>query len=119
MLEKITLGEVALALAFLVALIASIKAIRKDLKKWIQDANKESFERLEKRMDELKKDQEKTDLENCKNYLVTFLSAVERDERKDEIEYQRFWEQYEHYQQKNGNSYIKHKVETLQAEHKL
>lgn len=129
-MENITIGQIAVALAFIVALAASIKTLRKDLKKWIADANKDEFEALKKankeEFDSLKKElqtlksnQDSIDLENCKNYLVTFLSELERGEPKDEIEYQRFWEQYEHYISKGGNTYIKHRVDLLKSISKL
>ena len=53
------------------------------------------------------------DIENCKNYLVTFLAEVSRGEEKDETEIMRFWEEYGHYKNKGGNSYVHRKVEEL------
>ena len=58
-------------------------------------------------------------MQACKNYLVSFLSDVEKDELTDEIERERFWEQYQHYTEHGGNSYIKRKVEKLKSEGKL
>jgi hypothetical protein len=111
-LKDITLGEIAVGLAFIVALIASVKSLRKDIKTWIKEVMKEEIAPLKKSVEE-------TDLENCKNYLVTFLSELERGEPKDEIEYQRFWEQYERYTKKGGNTYVMHRVEMLKSINKL
>lgn len=36
-----------------------------------------------------------------------------------ETEAERFWEQYEHYKASGGNTYIKNRIERLQAEGKL
>ena len=58
-------------------------------------------------------------MENCKNYLVTFLAACERGQAHDEIELERFHEQLSHYQAIGGNSYIKDKVMKLQNAGKL
>ena len=74
---------------------------------------------VEKLLEPVKKQIRDVDLENCKNYLVTFLAAVERGQEHDEIELERFHEQLGHYQQIGGNSYIKSKVEKLQKEGKL
>lgn len=121
-MEQITVGEIAVALAFLAAIIASGVKIKDAVKKWLTATLKESFDAQKKETDEIKKTVEEiksqlntVDLENCKNYLVTFLAEVERGEVKDAIELQRFWEEYEHYSVKGGNSYIKEKVQKLKA----
>ena len=58
-------------------------------------------------------------LDNAKNYLVPFLSKVERGEPCDEIELERFHEEYTFYTNHGGNSYIKSRVAKLQKEGKL
>ena len=58
-------------------------------------------------------------MENCKNFLVSFLARCDRGEYIDEIEKERFWEQYEHYRELGGNAYIGNKVESLRKEGKL
>lgn len=45
--------------------------------------------------------------------LVSFLAGVEQGEAVDEIQTQRFYEEYEHYVNRGGNSYIKQKVQKL------
>ena len=47
------------------------------------------------------------------------LTVSEQDEPIDEIERERFWEQYEHYVKCGGNSYIQRKVENLKQAGKL
>ncbi len=118
-MENITIGQVSAALVFIVAFAAAVKSIKKDMKKWVAEAMKDQVDALKKDLESLKKNQDSIDLENCKNYLVTFLSELERGEPKDEIEYQRFWEQYEHYTSKGGNTYIKHRVDLLKSINKL
>lgn len=54
------------------------------------------------------------DINQCKNFLVTFLKAVEKGETMDEVETQRAYEVYDHYvKDLKGNSYIHAKWEKL------
>ena len=121
-MEQITIGQIAVVVAFVAALITGGVKIKDAVKKWLTATLKESFDAQKKETDEIKKTVEDikaqlatVDLENCKNYLVTYLAEVERGEPKDAIESQRFWEEYQHYCDKGGNSYIKEKVSKLKA----
>ena len=107
-MEQISLGDIASWAAFIVALGGSVAAIINGVKKV-----------MEKLLEPIKSQIKAVDMENCKNYLVTFLAAVERGQEHDEIELERFHEQLGHYQQIGGNSYIKSKVEKLKKEGKL
>ena len=118
-MENITIGQIAVAVAFVVALIGGVSSLKKLITKGIEDALKEKFDGIEKSQKEILKRLDMVDLENCKNYLITFLSEVARGEMKDEIEIKRFWEELEHYYKIGGNSYIKTKVEQLRAVNKL
>lgn len=100
-METITLGDIARWAAFVVALGGSIAAIIKGVKNAV-----------EKLLEPLS-------LDNAKNYLVPFLSKVERGEPVDEIELERFHEEYTFYTNHGGNSYIKSRVAKLQKEGKL
>ena len=54
------------------------------------------------------------DLNQCKNYLVTFLKSVEKGEKMDDAEKQRAYEVYDHYiKELKGNSYIHDKWQKL------
>lgn len=114
-MENITLGQLSAALLFIVAIIAAAQSLKKSIKSWLNAILKERFDIIDKSQAEIIKRLDTVDLENCKNYLVTFLSEVNRGEPKDETEIQRFWEEYEHYIDKGGNSYIRNKVEDLKA----
>lgn len=121
-MEQITIGQIAVAVAFLAALITGGVKIKDAVKKWLTATLKENFDAQTRQINEVKasvteiqKQLDIVDLENCKNYLVTFLAEIERGEMKDAIEMQRFWEEYEHYQAKGGNSYIKEKVIKLKG----
>lgn len=59
------------------------------------------------------------DMNATKNFLVSQIDEMERNGSLGGVSKQRFFEQYEHYIQKGGNSYIKHEVERLQKEGKL
>ena len=113
-MENITIGQIAVGIAFVVALAGGLASLKKLITKGIEDALRDKFDKLEKSQAEIIKRLEMVDTENCKNYLITFLSEVARGELKDEIEVKRFWEEYEHYAACGGNSYVKHKVEELQ-----
>lgn len=100
-MEQITLGDIAAWAGFAVMLGGSVAAIIKGVKKVV-----------EKLLLPLS-------LDNAKNYLVPFLSKVERGEPCDEIELERFHEEYTFYTEHGGNSYIKSRVAKLQKEGKL
>lgn len=113
-MENITIGQIAVGIAFIVALGGGLASLKKLITKGIEDALKDKFDKIEKSQAEILRRLNDVDLENCKNYLITYLSEVARGEMKDEIEIKRFWEEYEHYAACGGNSYIRHKVEELQ-----
>lgn len=118
-MEGITLGQIGLGIGFLVSLISGISFLGAKIKHWISDSMKEQMDQIGNRLDDLQGRIDNVDMESCKNFLVNFLSRIERGVGVDEIERERFWEQYEHYQKHGGNSYIKRKVETLKSENKL
>lgn len=100
-MEQITLGDIATWAAFVVALGGSVAAIIKGVQKVV-----------EKLLLPLS-------LDNAKNYLVPFLSKVERGEPVDEIELERFHEEFQFYVSHGGNSYVKSRVDKLQKAGKL
>ena len=118
-METITIGWIVGGVAMLVALIKGIKYLQKTTKEWITDLLREPFEKLDKQMVGLQKKVDDIDISTCKNFLVARISEVEKGNPLDEIERERFWEQYEHYSKIGGNSYIKRKVDELKAEGKL
>ena len=119
MLEQITIGQIAVAVSVIVSLGSGVAIIVKNLKKWISKAFETQLAQIETRIDAVSARVNVVDMENCKNYLVRFLSDVEQGKKIDEIELERFYEQYEHYVSGGGNSYIKQKVKKLQDAGKL
>lgn len=107
-METITLGDIQSWLGFLLAFGASVGAIVHFVKKAIKAVIKP----LEDKIDAYGSD-------NAKNYLVPFLSKVERGEPIDEIELERFHEEYAFYLKHGGNSYVKSRVDKLIKEGKL
>ena len=107
-MDSITLGDIATWATFIVALVGSVAAIIRGVIK----ATAKLLEPIQKQITAV-------DMENCKNFLVTFLASCERGEKHDEIEMERFHEQFEHYKNIGGNSYIKDKVLKLQRDGKL
>lgn len=129
-MENITLGQIAVALAFLVGLATAAAYLHKLVKGWISKSLKEEFDGLNNKFDGFKKDitesvdglkkqLHEVDIESCKNYLVAFLADVDQGQPIDEIERERFWEEYQHYEKQGGNSYIHRKVEQLKSDNKL
>lgn len=110
-MEHITLEFVGEFVAFLVALIGGLGYLSTTLKKWLTNLMKGEFDNLNKRLDQV-------DMEACKNFLVRVLADIEKGS-VNETEKERFYEQYEHYLNMGGNTYIKHKVEILQKEGKI
>ncbi len=107
-MENITLGQIEVALAFIVALIGAIEFISLRFNKKIAKI----LEPINKKIDNL-------ELITDKNFLVRFLSDVEQEQIIDEIEWERFYETYQRYHDLGGNSYIDHKVEKLKKEGKI
>ena len=118
-MENITLGQIAVAVAFVVGLATGVAAIRKIIKSWLTDAFKAEFAEINKKLDDVNKRVKEVDMESCKTFLVSFMSRLDRGNDIDEIELERFWEQYQHYEKNGGNSYIHRKAEQLKSDGKL
>lgn len=106
-MDSITLGDIAKALAFIVALGGSVLTIAKTILKGIK-----------KSLDPLYKLIELNNLESAKDFLVQILSAAERGELT-EMEKIRLSERLEFYTKHGGNSYIKEWHTRLKEEGKL
>lgn len=116
---SITLSDISTALTFVLALGGSIVAIVTAIKKALKGLFKEQMDTISQRLDKQEAQIQKIDLENCKNFLVSYLAKAESGGAHDEIETQRFWEEYEHYTSQGGNSYIKEKVQKLKNSGKI
>lgn len=118
-MEGITLGQIGLAITFIVGLVSGITYLKTHLHMWIADSLKDQFESIDSKIDKLQDRVDDVDMAGCKNFLVSTLANLEKGVHLDEIERERIWEQIEHYRKIGGNSYIQRKIENLQASGKL
>jgi len=122
----ITLGQIATWLGFIAGIIASITAIWKIGSEMANNAFAKAIspishkiDTLNKKIDDLEKKHDESDLSRVKDFLVDFLARIERGEKVDEEELERFWENYDFYHKHGGNSYIHSKLDKLQKSGKL
>ena len=118
-MENITLQDISLAITFMVGFIGGVGFLYKSMKGFLEKIIKEQFEPFQNSLDDLQETVEKVDMESCKNFIVRCLGDFENGNTISDIEQERFWEEYEHYLNSGGNSYVKHRVEKLQSEGKL
>lgn len=109
-----TLSYIAEMVVFLGGLVSGLTYLSTTLRKWLSKIIDEQNTNMSKRLDEIDMRLNNIDLETTKNYLVQFISEVKRGEIINDTERQRFYEQYEHYTDAGGNTYIKAEVESLQ-----
>lgn len=121
--EEVTLGQVLVCLTFVLSLTGAVlkgkKVITDSLTKWLNNQIKPELEPIHQKLTALEKRAERQDMEACKNYLVLFMSDLERGAEPDEVELDRFEEQFKYYTDKGGNSYIHRKYDKLKTEGKL
>lgn len=110
-MENVTIGQIGATIALIVGLITGVRYLKKSIKEWITESLRDSFDSLRKEVINLQERIAEVDMSACKNYLVRSLADLDRGEQWDEIEKERFYEQYEHYVKHGGNSYIRQKVE--------
>lgn len=107
-MESITLGQVTASLAFLVGLISSIKYIFSLFSKRIDKI----LNPLVKRIDDL-------ELQSIKTDLTNFISDVEHNVPKSQIQRLNAHELYDRYTTLGGNSYIHEHWEQLLKKEKI
>lgn len=110
-MEAVWAGLIALASAVIVKVLDYIFSRN--------DKTTKTLNEIKSDIGSVRKELSRVDQEACKNYLVTFLSEIERGHKMDEIELERFWEQYKHYIEGGGNSYIKRRVEKYRDDGRL
>jgi hypothetical protein len=118
-MENVTLGQIALGITFLVTLISGIAFLHKTLKKFLSESLGDQFFEINVKIDSLQETIDGVDMNHTKNFLVRVLSDIEQGNKIDEVEKERFSEQFDHYCEHGGNSYIRAKVEKLRQEGKL
>lgn len=114
MIGNWTMEQISASLALIVGIIASVVYLKNKIKEWIEEFLDKRFEAINKRLDGVEGKIDKVDMETCKNFLVRYLADIERDNVGIlPQENQRFWEEYQHYIDNDGNSYIKEWVNKL------
>lgn len=119
MLEKLTLQQIASDIAIFVGLITAGIFLYNKLTVMIKNMLKDQFDYTNKKIDSVEAKVDKVDMNATRNFLVRCIHDFETGAPVDETEIERFWEQYDHYRNNGGNSYIKSKVEKLQKEEKI
>lgn len=120
LIQNITLFEISVIALFFVGLIRGIQELKKSIKESIQKLLEDQFDNVNKKLDDIRADTTKLDVQACKNFLVRYLADIERGDIIYDPERQRFWEEYDHYTDDlNENSFIKEWVVRLKEEGKL
>ena len=113
MLGNLTLNNIAADIGLLTVIIVGFSTVYVKLKDVLVATIKEQLEPVTKAIT-------KVDKETTKNFLVRCIADIERGDAISETEKERFYEEYEHYTDDlKGNTYIKSKVEKLQAEGRI
>ena len=115
MMEQLTLGQISVAIAFIVAFIGGVKYIITDMKKIMTKALEPTNNKIDSLEKKLTNEIRKSDMNATKNYLVSCIHDIKTN-NFDETSKQRFWEQYEHYVNLGGNTYIQKEVDRLRKE---
>lgn len=125
-MEGISLGEIASWLALAAGIVTSATVLLKLGSKMANNAFKKAIEpvsakidALDKKIDDLEHKHDESDMSRVKDFLVEFLARIERGEMIDEEELERFWENYDFYDEHGGNSYVHQKLEKLKKLGKL
>lgn len=123
-MEQMPVGQiiaiVAGGLAGLVAFLKGLEYLGGKISKAAMRWFEHGLEPVNYKLDQLDRKLDEVDLSACKNFLVRFLADVEEGNQIDEVEKERFYETYEHYQNDlHQNTYIHDKVESLKKQGKL
>ena len=108
-----TLGYIAEGVVFLAGFLGALGVLNSTLKKWLSKVMSEQTKAISDQMNQMLVHLDNIDKETTKNYLVQFISEVKRGEMINETERQRFYEEYEHYIDLKGNTYIMTEIEAL------
>lgn len=118
-MENITLGEISNVLVFIAGILASGGSIAVFFSKRFGKIMADQLKPTNDKIDTLQSSISEVDMSNCKNYLVQIISILEAGGTVDKVALERFWENYDHYTEMGGNSYIHTAVERLKKEGKL
>lgn len=118
-IENITLGQIAIALAFIVGLITSVVAILK----YAKSINNKILEPINQKLTKMDSDHlkklENLELNSIKTDLVNFINDLEHNVPKSQIQKMNAHELYDRYSELGGNSYVHDHWERLKKEGKV
>lgn len=113
MLGNLTLNNLAADIGLLTVIVVGFSTVYVKLKDVL-------VKTIVDQLDPVTKAINKVDKETTKNFLVRCIADIERNDVMSETERERFYEQYGHYTKDlKGNTYIKAKIEKLEAEGKI
>lgn len=113
-MENLSIGTIVTFIGLLVGLIGGCVALYGYFKKVVEKMLEDQFKAINKRLDSIDENIKQKEIDACKDFLVRFLSDVERGASVTEMEMQRFSERYNQYIVKyEQNGYIKDKVAKL------
>lgn len=116
---EITLAEIATAIALIAGIITGLTVIFKQVGKAVNRWHTEAMVPVLEKLDGISARLRAVEIDNCKNFIVNFLSQVEAGDKITNDCLRRFWENYNLYQELGGNSYIHEWVERLKKDGKL
>ena len=117
-MENITLGEIAKALTFIVALTGSIIYIKKGTINSLTKVIDSRLEPIKQEIKEVKKETTKNNLSSIKTDLINLMELADRQIISIEQK-MRAYELYDYYGNHGGNSYVHDKWENLRKEGKI
>lgn len=119
-MQDVTLGTIATALAFIVALWGSISFLGNKIEEGLKSSFKKELKPLSDKLDTIEGKLRDVDKEQTKNFLVARFNEIGQGQEVDEITRSRIYEQMEHYTNDlHGNSYIHARFDELKKEGKL
>lgn len=118
-MESITLGDISNVLVFIAGILGAGGSITLFFSKRFGKIIAAQLKPTNNKIDTLQSSISEVDMANCKNYLVQIISILEAGGTVDKVALERFWENYDHYIELGGNSYIHTAVERLKKEGKL
>lgn len=109
-----TLSDIQAGLILIVGIMTAVYFLRDHIREAVLKVIREATKPLFDKVDELKADILRVDVQQTKNYLVRMLSDIERGVVFSEIEMKRFKDVYDHYiNTLKKNTYIKDKHDEL------
>lgn len=115
-MENITIGEIGVAITFLVAFIGGIGILLNYIKKALKNLFKEQLEPIKEQVAKNNELISTVDLNSTQNYLTKCFNDLRTRQQISETNIQRIYEQMEHYEKLGGNSYIHKEFEDLKKE---